>query len=72
MEILKKNHIPFRTKVIIEGREVDFLVGKRAIDIDGHKQDVQKNIMLVKAGYIPIHFFNKDIIDLLKSKSRIY
>jgi len=72
IEILKKNHIPFRTKVIIEGREVDFLVGKRAIDIDGHKQDVQKNIMLVKAGYIPIHFSNKDIIDLLKAKSRIY
>lgn len=60
-EILKKFHIPFQTKVKIKDREVDFLIGKYAIDIDGHKQDVAKNKMLIKEGYSPIHFENKEI-----------
>jgi len=61
MEVLKKNHIPFRTKVRIQGREVDFLIGKYAIDIDGHDQDGEKNVHLVNAGYVPIHFSNREI-----------
>lgn len=60
-EILKKNHIPFKTKVIVNGREIDFLVGKYAIDIDGHDQAQGKNEMLVAAGLIPIHFSNREI-----------
>jgi len=60
-EILKKNHIPFKTKVIVNGREVDFIIGKYAIDIDGHEQDPDKNVHLVKARYIPIHFSNREI-----------
>ena len=64
VEILKKNHIPFRAKVIVKGREVDFLVGKYAIDIDGHEQDTDKNVFLVKIGYVPIHFSNKEIFTL--------
>jgi len=61
-EILKDSHIPFRTKVIVNGREVDFIIGKYAVDIDGHDQDSDKNVHLVKAGYIPIHFSNKEVI----------
>lgn len=60
-EILKKNHIPFKTKVIVNKREIDFLVGKYAIDIDGHDQARGKNEMLVCAGLIPIHFSNREI-----------
>lgn len=61
MELLKENHIPFRAKVMIGGREVDFIVGKYAIDIDGHEQDASKNEMLVKYGWIPIHYTNSEI-----------
>jgi len=60
-EILKSNHIPFRSKIVVKGREVDFIIGKYAIGIDGHKQDGQKNVHLVNAGYIPIHFSNKEV-----------
>lgn len=66
LEILKEFHIPFRTKVKIGGREVDFLIGKYAIDIDGHQQDVNKNSMLVSLGYIPLHFNNNEINDSLR------
>ena len=61
MELLKNNRIPFRTKVIIGGREVDFLVDRYAIDIDGHEQDGDKNSMLVREGYTPIHYNNSEI-----------
>lgn len=60
-EILKKLHIPFRSKVKIGGREVDFLIKKYAIDIDGHEQDVSKNVMLMRLGYSPVHFNNNEI-----------
>jgi len=61
-EVLKDGRIPFRTKVIVKGREVDFIIGKYAIDIDGHDQDGAKNVHLVNAGYVPIHFSNQEII----------
>ncbi|MEM5785006.1 MAG: DUF559 domain-containing protein [Candidatus Aenigmatarchaeota archaeon] len=60
-ELLKNNRIPFRAKVKINGREVDFLVGKYAIDIDCHQQNPEKNIMLFNSGFIPIHFSNQEI-----------
>lgn len=60
-ERLKVNHIPFRTKIKIKGREVDFIIGKYAIDIDGHEQDCDKNVMLVGEGLIPIHIDNKSV-----------
>lgn len=61
-ELLKKFHIPFKSKVKIVGREVDFIVREKyAIDIDGHKQDVSKNKMLIAMGYNPIHFNNNEI-----------
>lgn len=61
MELLKKLHVSYRAKDRINGREVDFIVGKYAIDINGHKQDPDKNVMLAKAGYVPIHFSNREI-----------
>jgi len=71
MEILKKNHIPFKAKVVVKGREVDFLLGLKfqyAVDIDGHDQDGAKNVHLVNAGYIPIHFSNREILTLTKEE----
>jgi hypothetical protein len=61
LEKLKANHVPFQAKIKIGGREIDFLVGKYAIDIDCHKQDGAKNSMLVRAGYIPIHLHNREV-----------
>lgn len=52
---------------MVRGREVDFLIGKHAIEIDAHQQDVQKNVMLVEEGYIPIHLHSKDIGQHLKA-----
>lgn len=60
-ELLKELHIPFQTKVKLFGREVDFLIGKNVIEIDGHSQDVEKNKQLMDAGYIPIHLNNWEI-----------
>ena len=60
-EMLKTLKIPFRHRWLINGREVDFLIGNYAIEIDSHGQDVDKNIMLLKEGYTPIHINSKDI-----------
>ena len=61
-ELLKELHIPFRTKIRIGGREVDFLIGRYAIEIDGHPQSAGKNHTIFKDGYTPIHFNNQEII----------
>lgn len=63
-ELLKANHIKFKTKVKINGREVDFLIRNKAIDINGHDQDTNKNEMLVMGGFVPIHFHNSEIAKL--------
>lgn len=60
-EILKRLHIPFQHRVRIGKREVDFLIGKYAIELDGHRQDINKNLMLLSKGYSPIHFNNSAI-----------
>jgi hypothetical protein len=57
-EFLKSKRIPFKTKVKINGGEIDFLIGKYAIEIDGHYQDGLKNSLLIGQGYIPIHINN--------------
>ena len=67
-EVLKELHIPFKHRWTIAGREVDFLIGKYAIEIDGHKQDSSKNIDLIKLGYIPIHFTNDEIKNIKNIK----
>lgn len=62
-ELLKELKIPFRHRWKVAGLEVDFLVGKLAIEIDGHEQDPNKNAKLVGLGYVPMHFHNLDIIN---------
>jgi len=68
IELLKRAHIPFKTKVKIQGREVDFLIGRYCIDVDCHQQDGLKNHMLADAGYIPIHLTNKEVKEKLIKK----
>jgi len=41
--MLKVERIPFKAKVMIQGRDIDFLIGKYAIEIDSHRQDVENN-----------------------------
>ena len=65
-EILKSQHIPFRTKALIAGHEVDFIVGDYVIEIDGHDQNVEKNKLIIKAGLIPFHLNSWDIGPHLK------
>jgi len=60
-EVLKKLHIPFRHRWLIKDREVDFVIGDKVIEIDGHTQDSTKNEMLIKNGYTPIHLSNEQI-----------
>ena len=67
LEILKELHMPFRAKVKVRGRELDFIIGRYAVDIDGHDQDPGKNEMLVREGYIPIHFHNNEIRSINKN-----
>jgi len=62
-ECLKALRIPFKHRWMIQDKEIDFIVGKYAIEINGHKQNTDKNEMLVSAGYIPIHFSNDDTLD---------
>lgn len=60
-EALKLLKLPFRHRWIIHGREVDFVIGKLVIEIDGHEQDEQKNNLLVSLGYTPIHLHNSEV-----------
>lgn len=71
MELCKKLHIPFKAKAKIAGREVDFVIGRYAIEIDGHQQDTGKNTTLYLEGYWPVHIHNwqigeEAIVDWLK------
>ena len=60
-EKLKAARIPFQYKLKINGKEVDFIVGKYAIEINGHVQDTDKNEMLAREGYTPIHISNNEV-----------
>lgn len=60
-ELLKTNHIPFKHRVKIANYEIDFLIGKYAVEINGHPQNTKKNEDLAKLKYIPIHFHNSEI-----------
>ena len=62
-EILKELNIPFKHRWLIEGREIDFVLGKLAIEVDGHKQVSEKNNWLVSKGYVPVHLENKELIN---------
>lgn len=76
MELLKKLHIPFRYKVKVKGREVDFIIGDLAIEIDGHPQSPEKNRMLINEGYDLLHLNsweipNPNLEQWLKNNGRI-
>ena len=63
-EILKNHRIPFKTKWRIDGREVDFLIGRVIIEIDGkiHKHlSSSRDKMFLDIGYIPIHISTDEI-----------
>ncbi len=60
-EVLKELKIQFKHRWLINGREVDFLIGKYVIEVDGHEQDGNKNHILAELGYIPIHLHNSEI-----------
>ncbi len=62
-ELLKELHIQFKHRWLINGKEIDFVIGKYAIELDGHLQNSEKNIELKRLGYIPIHFNNLEIIN---------
>ena len=59
--MLQELRIKFKTKSIIEGFEVDFLIGRNVIEIDGHIQNTNKNKILIEAGYNVYHFNNSEI-----------
>lgn len=48
----------FRFREKIDGREVDFLIGKYAVEIDGHLQSSQRNSWLITKGFVPLHYQN--------------
>ena len=70
-EVLKELKIPFKHRWRIRELEIDFLIGKYALDIDGHEQDGNRNQKLVEAGYIPIHLTNEEVKDNNKIKELI-
>lgn len=64
--MLKRNHIPFRAKWRVNGKEVDFLIGRVILEIDGkiHRHiDSEREKMLFDAGYVPIHISVKEIYE---------
>lgn len=66
-EILKRNHIPFKHRVEVQGREIDFIVSYYAIEIDGHRQSDRRNDWLFSLGYIPIHYTNNALLNNCKA-----
>lgn len=65
-EILKAKRIPFKFKVNLFGREVDFVFGKYVLEVNGHDQSPDKNKILLEHGFIPINLPNKSINQLTK------
>lgn len=62
-EILKRNHIPFQFRVIVSGREIDFILKENiAIEIGDHSQDVVKNKGILESGYSLFFIKNKDLL----------
>jgi len=61
-ELLKKHHVPFKAKVKLFEREVDFLIQeKTVVEIGDHPQDPAKNKALLAAGYSVIQLTNKEL-----------
>lgn len=60
-EILKRNHIPYRFRTKIGGREIDFVIGNIAIEIGNHSQDILKNKFIIESGYSLLFISNKEL-----------
>lgn len=58
-EVLKELHIPFKYRWKVGGYEIDFLIGKVALEIDGHEQGVERNYRILEMGLTPIHLSNE-------------
>ena len=64
-----RNAVPFEFRKIISNREVDFVLGRVIVEVDGlqhntpraRARDRQKNEMLVQLGYIPLHVSTKEV-----------
>ena len=61
--LLQENRIPFKTKQILNNREIDFLIEGLAVEVDGHTQVESKNEDLMSLDYLPLHFLNQDILN---------
>jgi len=80
-EILKRNKIKFKAKWLIGKYEVDFLIDKMIIEVDGnvHKEtNTARDIYFTSRGYLPIHIITsrqrteaveKDLLTMIKSNS---
>ena len=63
-EILKRNRIPFRAKVVVQGREIDFLLREKiAVEIGNHSQDKLKNKLLLESGLSLLFISNKELYE---------
>ena len=66
-DVLIRNKIPFEFRKIIGGREVDFVLGRVIVEVDGvhHLRRIanekKKNDLLARLGYIPLHFTAKEV-----------
>ena len=66
-DILIRNKVPFKFREVIGGREIDLIIGRVAVEVDGashrHSRDSErsKNVMLAGLGYTPLHFSAKEI-----------
>ena len=79
-EILKKNKIKFKAKWRIGKYQVDFLIGRVVIEVDGsvHKNtNREKDIYLFSKGFIPLHIsvssvkmIEKEIISLIRINNK--
>ncbi|MFA5158503.1 MAG: DUF559 domain-containing protein [Patescibacteria group bacterium] len=78
-EILKKNKIKFKARTNVGRYEVDFIIGRVILEVDGSVHsgtNTQKDIYLVNKGFVPLHFstsrkntetIEKTLINLIKN-----
>lgn len=58
-EVLKELKIPFKHRWLAGGMELDFVIGKYVLDIDGHPQDANRNHRIMGLGLTPLHLSNE-------------
>lgn len=80
-EIFKRHKIKFKAKWRIGKYEVDFLIGKMIVEIDGNVHEhtnTARDIYFTSQGYLPIHIITSrrrteavenDLLRMIKSNS---